>query len=347
MSRATDALARGCGMMIALPLCAGLAGGCETPTSEAKRPSLRESAGAGELAPPSSAASGGASRGVDERRPAAIWDDIVIEWSDLRPRLAERSGGSVLEEMLLDRRLERLLRERGISLSQAQIAAEEAILRESLDPDPSRADSLLRSLRQVQGLSTLRWNDLLRRNAAMRALVADEVRVTDEAVAAALDAAHGAKRRGRIISVPDARSAEKVASLLAGGASFAEVAVEHSTDRSAERGGLLAPVSRLDPSYPSSFRNALWSLPIGGRSDPLLLDQSWVFILCEGEIPADPRLHSEAAREQARQAVRRAQERLLMENLARSLLRDASSATVFDDALLESWRGVRRPVGER
>ncbi len=288
------------------------------------------------------AASTGASvAGPTDSRPAAIWGDTVIEWSDLRPRLAERSGGAVLEEMLIDRRLEALLRERGRPLTPAQIAAEEQILLETLDPDPSRAASLLRSLRQVQGLSTLRWNDLLRRNASLRALVADEVKVSDDAVEAALDAAHGAKRRCRIIALPDARAAEDVAGQLSRGANFAELAVERSTDRSAERGGLLAPVSRLDPSFPASFRNALWSLQPGAVSAPVLLDQSWVLILCEREIPAGSALGAASEREKARTAVRRAQERLLMENLARSIVRDTTTVTVFDDALQESWRSAR------
>jgi len=319
---------------------------CESPgpRTASSRGGAADSASPSAAAPaPSiavrSVAVGGTS--MDDRRPAAIWDEMVIEWTDLRPRLAERSGGSVLEEMLLDQRLDRMLRERGKSVSASQISAEEAILRESLDPDPARADALLRSLRQVQGLSTLRWNDLLRRNAAMRALVADDVRVSEEAVEAALDAAHGPKRRCRIIAVPDARTAEMIAGQLAGGASFTDLAIEHSTDRSAERGGLLAPVSRLDPSYPSSFRSALWALAPGQRSEPLLLDQSWVFIHCERELPADSRFTSSSSRDQARTAVRRAQERLLMENMARSILRDAAGVTIFDDALLESWRSAR------
>lgn len=296
-------------------------------------------------APPASPATSSALRGAsapaDDRRPAAIWNDIVIEWSDLRPRLAERSGGAVLEEMLIDARLERMLRSRGKTLTPAQISAEEQILLETLDPDPSRAAMLLKSLRQVQGLSTVRWNDLLLRNASLRALVTDEVNVSQDAIDAALDAAHGPKRRCRIIAVADARAAEEIAAQLSRGASFTELAVERSTDRSAERGGLIAPVSRLDPSFPASFRNALWGLAPGSVSAPVLLDRSWVLILFEREVPADSAFASSSSRERARQAVQRAQERLLMENLVRDILRDCSSVSVFDDSLQESWRSAR------
>jgi len=278
---------------------------------------------------------------IDDRRPAAIWNDLVVEWSDLRPRLAERSGGLVLEEMLLDRRLEQNLRERNLVVSADAVAAEERILLETLDPSSARSDVLLRELRSAQGLGSKRWADLLRRNAALRALVANEVRVTEEGVTAALDAAHGPKRVARIIALSDVRDAEAVAAQVAAGASFADLAVTRSTDRSAERGGLLAPISRLDPSYPQSFRSALWALSPGEVSAPVLLDRSWVVIRLERELPADAAINDAGAKERARAAVRRAQERLLMENFARSVLRDATNATIFDDALLESWRSVR------
>jgi len=319
---------------------AGPAESAASAPSDRAAGSIANGAASGAASGGSSGATPGASS-ADDRRPAAIWNDVVVEWSDLRPRLAERGGGAVLEEMLLDRRLEQNLRERRITLTADQIAAEERILLETLDPSSERAATLLRELRQVQGLGPKRWSDLLRRNAALRALVAGEVQVNDESVTAALDAAHGPKRICRIIAAPDVRSADSIAARAAGGASFADLAVENSTDRSAERGGLLEPISRLDPSYPASFRNALWALSPGQVSAPVLLDRAWVVILFEREVPASSGINDSSAREKARVAVRRAQERLLMENYARSILRDATNPTIFDDALLESWRASR------
>ena len=118
----------------------------------------------------------GSPSSIDDRRPAAIWNEVVVEWSELRPRLAERSGGVVLEEYLLDRRLDQVLRERNITLSAEQIANEERILLDALDPSSARSAELLGELRQAQGLGSKRWADLLRRNAALRALIAGEVR---------------------------------------------------------------------------------------------------------------------------------------------------------------------------
>jgi|GEM_PF-334490 len=337
-------LALGC-----LPACEGSGNRSNSGAVSSSQPSPRAAAeshasaktGAGT----STNAGVGSAASADDRRPAAIWNDVVVEWSELRPRLAERSGSIVLEEYLLDRRLEQVLRERGLTLSAEQVANEERILLETLDASSARSADLLRELRHVQGLGAARWSDLLRRNAALRALVASEVRMSEDAVTAALDAAHGPKRTCRIIAANDVRSAEAIAAQVAAGSAFADLAVERSTDRSAERGGLLAPVSRLDPSYPTSFRNALWALAPGEVSAPVLLEHNWVIIKVEREVPADAAINDAAARERARIAVRRAQERLLMENYARSVLRDATNATIFDDALLESWRGrgqVRR-----
>lgn len=296
--------------------------------------------------PPAAAALPGAApaaeqaRATARERPAAIWNGTAVEWTDIRPLLAERSGAVVLEEYLLDRQVEMLLRERGITLEQTQVAAEEALLLETLDRNPERARVLLVELRNTQGLGPERWSRLLRRNAGLRAVVQPEVRISQDAVSAAVDAAHGPKRRCRIMVVPDLRVAESAAARLAAGESFADVAVELSTDRSAERGGLIPPVSRMDPSFPSSLRKALWELPQGGTSSPVLLESGVAIIRFERELPGDG-TSPESARAEGELAVRRAQERLLMENTARAMLRDAASVTIFDDALLDSWKRAR------
>ena len=49
--------------------------------------------------------------------------------------------------------------------------------------------------------------------------------------------------------------------LVKSGASFADVAVEMSTDSSAPRGGLLEPISEADPAYPAPLVHLLDALP--------------------------------------------------------------------------------------
>jgi parvulin-like peptidyl-prolyl isomerase len=273
-------------------------------------------------------------------RPPVVWRGEVIEWHELRPMLAERAGAVVLEEALLDRQVDRLLAEQRLQLDQAAVDAERARILEALSPEPDRAERLLRELRAVQGLGESRWQSLLRRNAGLRRLVQSDVQVTPEAVAAAMDAAHGPRRRCRVIALPDLKACADARAELDAGTPFGEVAAARSTDASAARGGLVNPVSRLDPSWPSSFRQALWELKKDQVSPPVLVEGGYVLIRLEEELPAvevDPA----TARVAAEREVRRGQERVLMETLVTGLRQAQRDVMVTDPALRDAWTRVR------
>lgn len=263
-----------------------------------------------------------------------------MTWEELRPLLAERAGASVLEELFLERQLDRMLAARKIIVTQELLETEQRELVASLSDDPERAAVLLNELRAAQGLGEMRWKSLLKRNAAMRLLVQEDVKITPEAIAAVIDAAHGARRQCRVMALPDLATCAKARIRLEAGESFGEVAADLSTDRSAERGGLVLPVSRLDPSWPSSFRQTLWSLQKGKVSSPVLIDNGYVFIRYEDEIAGDE-TKMDDARAVADRAVRRGQERILMENLAKQLRKSQRNVTIFDDSLLDGWTRVK------
>jgi len=273
-------------------------------------------------------------------RPPVVWRGEVIEWRELRPLLAERAGAVVLEEALLDRQVDRLLAEQRLQLDQAAVDAERARILEALSPEPARAERLLRELRAVQGLGESRWQALLRRNAGLRRLVQPDVQVTPEAVAAAMDAAHGPRRRCRVMALPDLKACGDARAELDAGASFGEVAAARSTDASAARGGLVNPVSRLDPSWPFSFRHALWDLKPDQVSPPVLVEGGYVLIRLEEELPA-AEVEPASARAAAEREVRRGQERVLMETLVTGLRQAQRDVMVTDPALRDAWMRVR------
>ena len=117
-------------------------------------------------------------------RPPALWDGSAVTWDELRPLLAERAGASILEELFLERQLDRMVTARSKMVSQELLDAEERELVASLSDDPARAVVLLNELRAAQGLGEKRWKSLLKRNAAMRLLVQDDVKVTPDAIEA-------------------------------------------------------------------------------------------------------------------------------------------------------------------
>jgi parvulin-like peptidyl-prolyl isomerase len=269
---------------------------------------------------------------------AAIWQQDTISWNELRPILAERAGAAALEEAMLDKRIHAAVAAKSIAITEEMMRAEETALREQLSPDAQRADRLLDEVRARQGLGPSRWRALLWRNAALRAMVAVDVQILPTQIDAALDAAHGPKRRARVIAVPDMRTAQQVSERLSAGELFADVAADVSTDASAARGGLIAPVSKLDPGFPGAFREALWALTtVGSVSPPVMAGSGVVLVLYESDVPAQPGPLPADARVSAERAVRLAQERGRMEELARDFVRGAKP-TIFDDSLADSWK---------
>ncbi|MHC5022836.1 MAG: peptidylprolyl isomerase [Planctomycetota bacterium] len=277
-----------------------------------------------------------------DARPAALVAGRAVTWGDLRPALNEIGGATALRDYILDRQLEAEIQRTGVIVTEADAAAEQRLLLDTLDVDPDRALRLLDQLRTRQGLGPQRYALLLRRNAMLRALVRDQVTVSSASIDRMYEILHGARRQARLILVPSLSDARAVIDRLDAGEPFAEIAVETSTDASAPRGGLLAPIARDDPTYPNAIRRTLWTLEPGAVSSPILVDGGYAVIQLAREVPWDG-TEKQVVRPQLERAVRQSQERLLMDELARRLLRDVS-VTIFDDALQESWTRAQTPA---
>lgn len=273
---------------------------------------------------------------VVDARPAALVDGRSILWGELRPMLSEAAGAQVLREVALDRALELAIGEAGIVITPGDMEAERAQLLENLSEDPDIALRLLDDLRARQGLGPARFQALMYRNAALRALVRDRISVTEESIERMHDVLYGPRRQGRLMMLPTLAAAREAIERLEAGAFFGEVAAELSTDISAGRGGLLEPISRYDASYPEALRAALWSLSEGEVSSPILLNDQYALLMMERQIEGEP-VDLEAARAEVVKRVRLQQERLLMDQLAREMIANLS-VTIFDDSLRAGWQ---------
>lgn len=272
--------------------------------------------------------------------PVLAFDGTNLAWGDLRPALVEFGGATVLGDAVLGRAIERELAARKVTVGPEAIAAERDLLRQSLDPDPDRSFRLLEEIRRRQGLGPVRFEALLQRNAGLRALAQPELEITEEALAAQHDVLHGPRRRARLAALATLADAEAFRREVEAGASFGELAARRSNDPSAARGGLLEPVSRRDPSYPEAFRSALFAAPAAGAvAEPTLVDGSWLVLQVVEEIPGDAR-DLAATRAELEPLVRRAQERLLMDRIARRMVAEADPV-FFDPALEAEWRKIR------
>lgn len=289
-----------------------------------------------ETAPPPTTARPTAAAGASTTTPIAFSRGRAIRRSDLDTALAELSGGVILREHLLDRRIAELAAERGVAVDEAMIERERRLLLEALSSDPDRAAELLEAVRARQGLGTVRFEALLRRNAALRGLVAGEIVIDEIAIERIHDVRHGPRRVARIITVTELAEASRLAEAISAGEDFATLAFERSTDSSRGAGGLVPPVSRLDPAWPNAFRESLFALAPGETSPPVLVDGSWILIRFIEEQPGDG-IEIEAARAELEQLARIQLERVRMDRVAR----DAAASLdpdIVDPVFRESWR---------
>jgi hypothetical protein len=279
-----------------------------------------------------------------DARPAALVEGSIVNWAEMRPLLNEAAGAAILQEVILDRMLIIELARTGRSVTDRDQQRERELLYETLSPDPDVAVRLAKALQVRQGLGKHRFRRLLHRNASLRALIADDVIISEEAIIQTHMILHGPTRRARLMVLPSLREAQTALNRVRGGEFFGDVAVEVSTDASASRGGLLAPISRADPTYPEVMRDALWTLVPGETSTPILLSQQYAVLMLVAEIDGDG-VTLQDSRVQMERQVRLMQQRLLMDQKARQLLNEAS-VTVIDAALKESWDDRAVQIGQ-
>ncbi len=266
----------------------------------------------------------------------ALVNGQPIRMDQILPALKEAAGAQAIEDAALDLVLAEDARRAGITITDAEIAAERTLFLESIydaglaGPNQS-AEEVLLNVRRARGLGPVRFNALLKRSATLRALVSQDVLVTDEMIALAWEIEHGEKRGARIIATATLADAQRAIDDMRAGTDFSEVAVRRSTDVSAARGGIVEPISPLDPTYPQAVRTALTRLEPGESSPPLVVDNGYAIVQLTEIIPADGVTLNDS-RTMIRRRVRLQEERRRMSELAERLRRRAQ-VTILDPAL--------------
>lgn len=279
--------------------------------------------------------------GEDDGRPPALVDGTPVRWGELRSRLGEAAGAAALEEIALERMLRREIRRAGIEIEQADLERERDLLLRSFEQSGAADESidggrLLMEVRRARGLGPERFESLLWRNAALRALVRDEVEIDAERIERTGALLYGPRYRVRIITAETLGEASAALKDLRSGAPFGQVAAERSTDASAARGGVIEPISPADPAYPAALRTALGRLTPGEVSSPIAIEGGYALLILDAVIEGED-FDPDSARADLEQRARLAEERVLMQRRASRLLRSAG-VTVFDPSLDWSWR---------
>lgn len=282
-------------------------------------------------------------------RVLASTDRYEIGEGDMLAGLLELGGGEVLREIVLDRELDRLARERGLDATPDDLRRERQRLARTLlgergDLDEERAGRVLEHLRAQRGLGAVRFEALVRRNAMLRRLVRDEVSVREEDVRRAFEIVYGERIAARLIVVADEREAGRIRGELLRGpgdlpSRFAVAARASSIDPSGVLGGQLPGVSPIDPAYPEVLRRALATGEVGTITPVLALDGAYAIALIEGRLAPAPTTF-ERERGELERVLRERREREAMAGLAERLVRDAG-VVVIDRSLAWSWNSIR------
>lgn len=284
-------------------------------------------------------------RPIQSNRPGDAWPEGTqalafiagrpVTAAMLYPRLIEHAGGQVLAEVILDQLVDQQLAQRGLVISPDMIQQERQLLLDELSSDPNEAVRLLDSLRQTRGITAGRFNRTLRRNAALRRLVRDEVEVTPIMLRQAFDLQYGQKYEARIITAATLGDMQRVIRLIEQGGSFMDVAIEHSTDPSRAQGGLLSPMSLADATYPAVVRDTLATLDEGQVSQPVAIEQGYALLKLERKIAAR-KVKFDDVKDDLVQSVMRQNQARQMRLLARSLMEQAD-VLVLDPTIKQSW----------
>ena len=267
----------------------------------------------------------------------AYVDGDSISAEELRQLFLEKSGGLILAEVVLDRRLKRRLAQSSLVVGSTEVTAEKKLLLETLDStDEDQAVRLMAQLRRVRGLGKKRFAAMLHRNAALRLLVQPQVRVSDAAMGLHYQRLYGPRYQGRILVRPTLRDLDPIQDRLTAGESFSDLAAELSSDLSAAQGGLLSPISPVDPEYPQSIRKLLPRLEVGEISDAIAVDGGFALVKLERKI-AGQGIEFDDVKEELKLQVTRYVEGMLMDQMARALT-TKTGVVVLDPALGQSWQ---------
>ncbi len=279
------------------------------------------------------------------QRPIAILNGIAILRDVVQPALDEFGGDEILREAILDRELEKRCTEQGIQITNDLLAQERALLGETLgfDSNAARSMDVLDRLRANRGLGPVRFENLLRRSAMLRALVGSP-EPSNAQQERAMQSAFGTTYRVRLFASVTPESAQSVRTRVLQSPEqarpwvFAEACAESSAHPSSERGGLISSLNPASLGYPAALLASLPRTSIGTCSEVMSTESGYVVVYVEDIVAA--REPSAQERKQILNELRTDTQRLAMQRLAQEILNE-QEIVVMDRALHWAWTNRR------
>jgi len=212
--------------------------------------------------------------------------------------LMRSRGAAVLEQLVAYDAIESLAADRGLTITDADVAFERRLAVERIwNPlapfttaplNDKSAEHLLNEVLQQKNISPAEFTVVLRRNAYLRKIVASEQKFSEAEYEAEFERAYGARVRVRHIQLATTAEVARVQERLEAGESFESVARTYSANQaSAQNGGLLEPFSMAEDQLPPVFRQAAFALEPGTVSGAVRVGNWYHLIRLEQRIPAE------------------------------------------------------------
>lgn len=275
------------------------------------------------------------------KTPVMLVNGQPVSWRALHPVLVEMGGRQVVSDFVVDQQLRIELKKNDMVVTREDIERERKIFAEQLSVDENTAMKLLIEMRERQGLGDMRFKMMMFRNAGLRKLVSEDVKVTEPMLHLAYQQAYGRRTGVRLLMVDTLVKAQTVVERLQKGDSFVELVYEFSTDNASRvQGGLLPLINVNDPEYPLELRRTVHRMKVGEVSLPISLTGGYAIVKCERIVQPEQK-DFEEVKDDLERLVRLRLERVVMERVGRALIQKAD-VTVLDGQLGEAWLKVKQ-----
>jgi parvulin-like peptidyl-prolyl isomerase len=217
-------------------------------------------------------------------KPLALVNGAEITADQLAAECLARHGSSVLETLVNRTLIEQACRKAGVTIAAADVTAEiEAMAKRFNVP----TDKWLELIEKERGIEPQQYaDDIVWPMLALRILARDAGEPTAEEIGTAYETRFGPAVKARIIASRTREQAETLrAKAVAAPDDFGALARQHSIDvGSASANGWVQPI-RLHSGDPT-FDRAAFALEPGQISPVVQVADQFIFIKCEGRLPA-------------------------------------------------------------
>ena len=262
-------------------------------------------------------------------RVVAVVNRRQITREELGRECLRHYGNEVLESLVNKHLIAQECRQRGISVTRADVKAE-------IDRMAKRfglpTDQWMKMLKEERGINPAQYaDDIVWPTLALRRLAGKQLTVTRQELVKAYETKYGPSVRARLIASKDLETAKRLrAEAAADPDAFGNLAKEHSEDTpSAAAKGLIQPI-RKHGSY-AQIEQAAFNMADGEISEVIQAGGQYVVLKREGLLPGAKFVNFEQVAPQLEEVIRDSKLRKVANEVFKRLQKNAEIQNVLND----------------